>query len=539
MPSRSFSLALAALVAGAPIAAQTWTPPQPPCDVKAGHFQVNSAVVNLKTAAEKPATRERMLRQTQEVLTRAITTNGQDKNPGAWYYLGRYYVEMGDAAGADSAFRRAEALVPQCKQDIDAYRQELWGDVVAAGLRNWQENRPDSAKRLLWQAASLRPEHPRPMWTLGQIYAAENQLDSAAQIFTRAATVAGTDSSFAASKKDALGTVARLYLRRVQADPATQRWQHTRFSRDSTQRLLAIDSVILARIEASSASRRTRGARLTPADQQAFSRDSSGRARGVADRRAALVARAQAVAADSAAAQPAYEPAIKAIRSYLEAYPDAADAVTGLASLYYQSGRLSEADAGFEAIYPSSRKLDPDVAIEAGRGALRANAFAVGTKLLERGLEQLPYDRDALVDLANGYQALRDSAHLLPVAQRLAAIDPLNRTTLRFLAAGWDLRGRRDSAQKYRDLADGGLQVEIAITNFQRDSSGYSLSGVASNAGSTPAPVQRLTFEFLDALGHVQVTQAIEIPPLPPQGSKQIEIHIPGTALIAWRYRPS
>jgi hypothetical protein len=163
----------------------------------------------------------------------------------------------------------------------------------------------------------------------------------------------------------------------------------------------------------------------------------------------------------------------------------------------------------------------------------------VGTKLLARGLELLPYDRDALVDLANGYLALRDSVHLLPVAQRLAAIDPLNRTTLRLLAAGWDLRGRRDSAQKYRELADGGLQVEIAITSFQRDSSGYTLNGVASNAATAPAPVQRLTFEFLDALKNVQVTQAIEIPPLPPQGSRPIEIHVPGTGLVAWRYRPS
>jgi tetratricopeptide (TPR) repeat protein len=539
MPSRTSVLVLVALVTGAPLAAQTWTPPQPPCDIKAGHFRVNSAVVNLKTAAEKPVARDRMLAQTQDVLIRAITGDAQDKNPGAWYYLGRYYVEMGDAAGADSAFRRAEALAPHCKQDIDGYRQRLWGDVVAAGLRNWQENKPDSAKRLLRQAAALRPNHPKALFSLGQLYVSQNQLDSAAQVLTRAVAAAGDDSAFAEGKKEALGTVARLYSRRVQTDSAVQRWQRTRFSRDSIQRLLTTDSIILARIDAASASRRTRGARLAPADQQAFARDSSARARAVSERRTALGARAQAVAADSAAAQPAYEPAIRAFRSYLEAYPDASDAVTGLASLYYQSGRTSEADAAFETIYPSSRRLDPELAIEAGRGALRANVFAVGTRLLARGLEQLPYDRDALVDLANGYMALRDSVHLLPVAQRLAAIDPLNRTTLRLLAAGWDLRGRRDSAQKYRALADGGLAVEIAITNFQRDSSGYTLSGVATNGASTPTPVQRLTFEFLDAMGNVQVTQAIEIPPLPPQASHNIEIHVPGTALVAWRYRPS
>jgi hypothetical protein len=115
----------------------------------------------------------------------------------------------------------------------------------------------------------------------------------------------------------------------------------------------------------------------------------------------------------------------------------------------------------------------------------------------------------------------------------------LNRTTLRFLAAGWDLKGRRDSAQKYMELASGGQAVEVAISSLDADSSGYTLRGVATNAASTPTPVLRLTFEFLDANGNVQVTQSVEIPQLAPQGSRDIEIRVPGTALVAWRYRPS
>src|SRR5882672_3172161 len=443
MPSRSAVLVLAALGGAIPLAAQqTWTPPQPPCDLKAGHFRVNSAIVDLRSAAQQPITRDRMLQQTLDVLTRTITGDGQDKNPAAWYYLGRYYVEVGDAGGADSAFDRAEALAPQCRQDIDGYRQRLWTDVVNAGLRNWQENRPDSAVRLLRQAGALRPSQPRAFFALGQLYASQDQLDSAARYLTQGAELAGNDPAFAESKKDALGNVARLALRRVQGDPAAQRWQHTRYGRDSIQRLLAVDSIVLARIEASAASRRARGARLAPADQQAFARDSGQRAHGVAERRSVLGAQAAQVAADSAAAQPAFEPTIVAFRGYLTAYPDVADAVTALASLYYQSGRAHAAEAAFDAIYPAGGSSDAGVLIEAGRGALRANLFIVGTKLLSRGLERRPYDRDGLLDLANGYMALRDSARLLPTAQRLAAVDPLNRTTLRMLAAGWDLRAR-------------------------------------------------------------------------------------------------
>ncbi len=541
MPSRAAVLTLAALtaVSTALTAQQAWVPPQPPCDVKPGHFRVNSAVVNLKTAAEKPNTRDRMLSQTLDVLTRAITGDHQDKNPGAWYYLGRYYVEMGDAGGADSAFRRAEELAPQCKQDIDGYRVTLWTDVVQAGLRTWQENKSDSAKRLLRQAAALRPGHPRALYSLGQIYASENRLDSAAWALTQAAETAGKDSTFAEIRKDALGAVARLYLNRIQSDAAVQRWQRTRFSRDSIQRLLVSDSVVLARIEASSASRRARGARLAPADQQVFARDSGARAQGVALRRAALAGLAQQVATDSAAAQPLFEPGIEAFRTYLAAYPEATDAVTGLASLYYQSGRVGEAGDAFDAIYPASRAGDAALLLEVGRSVLRTNLFAAGTRLLARGLEQRPYDRDGLVDLATGLQALRDSARLLPAAQRLAGVDPLNRTTLRLLAAGWDLKGKRDSAQKYRDLADVGLQVEVAITTFLADSAGFTLSGVASNSASTPAASQRLTFEFLDARGTVRATQTLDLPAIPPQGTSPIEVHAAGRDLVAWRYRPS
>ena len=539
MPSRTVFLAFVAALAPAALGAQGWVPPQPPCDIKPGHFRINSAVVNLQSAATRPNTRDRMLAATRDVLTRSITGDGQEQNPAVWYYFGRYYVEMKDGAGADSAFRKALALAPQCQADIDTHREQVWSEVLQVGLRTWQENKLDSAKMSLRSAAGLRPSHPRAFVALGQIYAAENKIDSASLALNQAAAAAGNDTAFAQLKKEALGSAARLYVRQLQGDGAAQRWQRTRFSRDSIQRLLAADSSILARIEASSASRRARGARLAPADQQSFARDSSARAKAVADRRAALAASAGTVASDSAAAAPVYDPVIRSFRTYLEAYPEATDAVPSLANLYYQSGRLAESNAAFDAIYPSARRTDPELVIEAGRAALRGNAAAAAAGLLERGLAQRQYDRDGLVDLGNAYLALRDSARLLPTAQRLKAVDPLNRTTLRLLAAGWDIRGRRDSAQKYRDLAEGGQGVEISITSLDADSAGYILRGVASNSASTGSTVQRLTFEFLDSNGNVQVTQSIEVPPLPPQGSRDIELRVPGTALVAWRYRVS
>jgi hypothetical protein len=298
------------------------------------------------------------------------------------------------------------------------------------------------------------------------------------------------------------------------------------------QRVLTNDSIVLAHVQASSTSRHARGARLAPADQQAFSKDSAARAQAVTDHRAALAAGAAQVASDSSAAAPVFDPAIKAYRAYLEAYPEATDAVPGLATLFVQSGRLSEANAAFDAIYPPDRKTDPEVVIGAGRAhACRVcrQHPAAGRAVAQRLRARCARDLARLPGLR--------VRHLSPA--RLQAIDPLNRTTLRLISAGWDLRGRRDSAQKYRDLAEVGLQVEITINDFRADSAGFILEGVATNGGTTPSPVQRLTFEFLDATGHVQVTQAIEVPQLPPQGSHPIQLRVPGTALVAWRYRPS
>src|SRR5213595_1692161 len=65
----------------------------PTCGIKPGHFKVSSGATYLKTAIETtPANRTRVLGSGQKVLVEAIQQNGQDKNPAAWYYLGRIYL---------------------------------------------------------------------------------------------------------------------------------------------------------------------------------------------------------------------------------------------------------------------------------------------------------------------------------------------------------------------------------------------------------------------------------------------------------------
>ncbi len=510
--SRAASLSLVLLAGvGRLLAAQQWVPPQPPCDIRPGHFRVTTGEVDLKLAAEKPEQRDRMLAQAKDVLVRAIGGDNQDKNAAAWYYLGRYFNETGDAVGADTAFARAEALAPQCKADIVNYRRALAAATHSKGAAAWQAGHKDSAAVAFHLAYRVFPSDARPLFAL------------------------------AANRRDALNNVARIYLSRVQSNPAAQRGQQIRARLDSLGRALAADSTVLDRMVASSASRHKRGAHLAPADQQTFTRDSSTHTEALARERAARAALAQQAADAAAALRALAAPAIQAYRDVMGAYPDDVDAASNLATLYGQSGEPEKASAVFDSLLGHASHTQADELIIAGQRLLGTGLLRPGTRALALGLNENPYARDALYYLATAYYSLRDSANTLATAQRLVALDPLNRNSLRLVAAGWDLKGRRDSTLKYLARADSGLAVDITVSSFAPDSSGFILTAIATNLKPGPSPSQplQLVFEFLGPGGQVAATLPTLVPALAPGGSQEFELHVKGKNLLGWRYRPS
>src|SRR5207248_5805502 len=131
----------------APVAAraQIWLPAA--CDIKPGHQLVNSGMQSLRSAFTTKFADQKAkdLKDAERVLTQAVTSGKQEKNPAAWYYLGRYYLMVQDVAGADSALSKAMALAPACKEDIGLYRRNEWVGVFNAGVQAWQGGQTDSA----------------------------------------------------------------------------------------------------------------------------------------------------------------------------------------------------------------------------------------------------------------------------------------------------------------------------------------------------------------------------------------------------------
>jgi tetratricopeptide (TPR) repeat protein len=164
----------------------------PTCELKAGHFKVQSGATYLKTGIETdvPENRTRALASGKKVILEAIGQNKQEKNPAAWYYLGRIYLQQGDIVAADSALTKAEELAPSCKEDISKIRHTGWVPLVNAGIDFNKAENTDSALALYRQANTIYRDKPVGFLNAGVIFANANQTDSAIAYFQKASEIA-------------------------------------------------------------------------------------------------------------------------------------------------------------------------------------------------------------------------------------------------------------------------------------------------------------------------------------------------------------
>lgn len=181
-------------VAGPRVAAQGFVPPD--CNLKAGHFLVNSGIVYIKGASEEGdlVKKDRLLSDAQRNLLDAIG-RGQQDNPAAWYFLGRYYVMRNDPIGADSVFTRAEALAPECAEDIGRYRQTLWVPTINGAIESMQNSDYETAKGQLLAAWTIYKQDNVTPFYLGQIYGNDGVLDSATYYFEQVIDIGTADTS--------------------------------------------------------------------------------------------------------------------------------------------------------------------------------------------------------------------------------------------------------------------------------------------------------------------------------------------------------
>jgi tetratricopeptide (TPR) repeat protein len=475
---------------------QAWVGPR--CDIKPGHFLVNSGVLYLKTATETkfPDQKEKDLRDANRVLTQAVGSGGQQKNPAAWYYLGRYYIERKDAAGADSAFAQAVALAPACAQDINVWRRQLWVPVINGGIAAWQAGNTDSAIASFRRANQIYTDEPAAFAYLGTLFANANQPDSAAKYF-KLAVAAARDPKYAKEKKDAMFNLARVYH-------GAQRWD------DAVQ---AYKDYLAA----------------YPDDVQASA--------GLASVYAATGKRDEATA----------------LHTQLLQHADAADAADLFAAGQQILNGLTPPDTAVRGGQCRAETRSANRALTSRQVAARCDSttraamrafetsvqgqYRLVEQAYEAGLAKNPYYRDALFTMAGVAVLAGDTTRALAAAGRLYAVDPLNRGTLRMVAQVWQLRGKSDSTLHYLQLADS-IPIDVTVGTFLPDEHGATLKGALTNIRPRgPNPPLTLTFEFLNAKGEVVATEPVKVPPIAAKESQAFELTPQGAGMAAWRYR--
>ena len=216
MSTRHVILTVTALLAASRLSAQgqmnsrlaesqpgKWAPAL--CPIKAGNSKVDKGMSALKKSydAKTPADKAASLAEARTNLVTAITAESQSGNAAAWYYLARVALLRGDAAEADSAFTKAQELVPTCEVDITQYRQNSWANLANAAIEFQKNEKIDSALYLLREASLMFRDLPHVFANMGVVYAnMPGREDSAAIYFAKAVAVAEKDTSLTEERNE-------------------------------------------------------------------------------------------------------------------------------------------------------------------------------------------------------------------------------------------------------------------------------------------------------------------------------------------------
>jgi len=470
------------------------------CGIKPNNKLVNNGMESLKNAATTKFAdqRTKSLKDAGRDLTQAVGSDGQDKNPAAWYYLGRYYLMTGELGSADSALTRALELAPACKDDIGLHRREAWVPVFNAGVQAWQAGNTDSAIASFRRANQVFQGEPMGFVYLANLFVGASEMDSAAKYF-RLAVPAASDPKYAKDRRDAFFNVARVYHSGKRYNEAKAAYKEYLAAYPSDIQAMAALAGLYLRDD---------------------KRDSAIALYG------AIVAHA-----DSASPEDLFG-AASAVLGVIPLAPDTADMDAACGKAQKKKTPALTARQILARCQPAA------VDTMSKYHALADPQYRLVAQTYEAGLAKNPYYRDALYNLAGISYLIGDSNKVLPLAQRLYAVDPMNRLSLAKIAGGWQLLGKKDSVLHYLVLADS-LPVEVTVGSFTTTEQGAGLEGLISNFHSKPSPPLKLAFEFMDGKGNVVASVPQEVPAIEAGANQSFKLksNLPG--IVAWRYKRS
>ncbi len=454
-------------VAG-PVSAQGLTIYMPPnCELDTQHFLVRNAELYVKAATEARSDeqRDRSIADAKRVLMDALEA-GEETNPGVWYFLGRTYALESDLLGADSAFTKAEALYPDCAEDMDNQRRSLWVPLYNQGAEALGVEDLAAAREAFAQADQISNKEPFVPYYLASVLISQNDIPGALELFKKTVGMGQTEGDYEERYLTSLFNAGRLHH-------MLQQW-------------------------------------------------------------------------DSAAVWYA---------KYRQVSPDDREALTGLLQVLESGGHDEEALSFTDTILAHADAMTAIGLFTAGVSLFQANRYETAVQAFRAGLEKNRYYRDGVYNLAQAYFAIanpgdsteapteeeqetRDEAarEMLDVAKRLPEIDPATESSMRLLAAAYQLNGDTTATLALLERIEA-LTFDVRIDLFQSSDSGYQVQGTIANPKEEETMVPDLVFEFVDLDGRVVTTETVYGRTLTSKATDRFQLSPVGEGIAAWRYR--
>ena len=461
----------------------------PECGIKPGHFRVSGAAVYVETAVRNTTNRERLLEDSRRTVTEAITDDGQDDNPGAWYILGRVYLYQADIPGADSSFTRVEAMAPECAAEVTAFRRNTWIAIRNYTLGQMQRSEIDSALATYRVGLRIYRGEADAYYVMASIHERAEQPDSNVYYLNAALSVEDTTESGVRVRRNSVRRLSRIYAETGQVDSAVKYLQIV-------------------------------------ADMAAAKNDTTS------------LWSAQSQIARTYFTGERYPEALVAFRVLEASRPDNEMIKRNIATVFQAMGQVDSAQmvmaglggGGGAAMDTTSARF----LINRGVNKFQEQNYRAAAADFTRALETEPSNRLAMINLGLAYNNLKDGPKLVEVAERSIAREPLHELSYQFLVQGYVYQrdNKANDATKRLD----GLPITIDSLTIQNSPGLMTITGVAFGRNRASAPTN-LVFEFIGEGGAVLASSEVAIPALEPKGRSEFVAQGNVEGIVNWRYR--
>lgn len=242
---------------------------------------------------------------------------------------------------------------------------------------------------------------------------------------------------------------------------------------------------------------------------------------------------------------------------YRQVVPEDPEAITGMLQVLKAAGRDEDALIFTDTILAHADVLTDIDMFSAGVALFQADQFEMSARAFLAGLARNPHYRDGVFNLAQSYFALANPAgqeegedvspdeekareeaakRMLEVSQHLLEIDPSNESSLRLLAAAYQLTGDTTSTLNVLERIEE-LTFDVKVELFQSTDGGYQVQGTISNLKEEDTTVPDVVFEFVDADGKVVTAETVSGTTLASKESARFEFNLLGDGIAAWRYK--